>query len=52
MTARLGEANLRSAQVKALSAGRDHKRKVMEESGIKVTKNPAEMSKLLESVLK
>ena len=40
------------AKVKARSAGRGQKPRVMEECGIKTTRNPAEMGKLLKSVLR
>ena len=48
MTASLDEANLRQAKVKARRAGRGHKSK-MEAGGMI---NPAEMGKLMKSVLK
>jgi hypothetical protein len=42
-----------NANVKAASlAGRSYKLSVMEECGIKVTRNPAEMGKLMKSALK
>ncbi len=40
------------ANVKRISAAGTKSRRVMEECGIKVTRNPAEMGKLLKSVLK
>jgi succinyl-CoA synthetase alpha subunit len=40
------------ANVKRRSRGRSQKLNAMEECGIKVTRNPAEMGKLLKSVLR
>ena len=48
----LDEANVSAANVKALHAGRGQKHQVMLDCGAMLTRNPAEMGKLLKSVLK
>ncbi len=51
MSARSDEANIRDAKVKTHGAGRGQKHP-MEACVTKVTRNPAEMGKLMKSVLK